>query len=55
MKVAENASAYYAESVKAIFSMLGFDCRIEKNEDHVTAYVDSLPTRNTLPAQEPVP
>jgi len=38
----KNASAYYGESVKSIFSMLGLDCRIEENEDQVTAYVDTL-------------
>lgn len=45
----KNASAYYAESVKAIFSMLGLDCRIEENEDQVTAYVDALPSHPLLP------
>jgi len=40
----KNASAYYAESVKAVFSMLGLECRIEENEDQVTARVDVLPT-----------
>jgi hypothetical protein len=44
----KNASAYYAESVKAIFSMLGLDCRIEENEDQVTAYVDALPSHHLL-------
>jgi hypothetical protein len=35
-----NASAYYGESVKAVFTLLGLDCRIEENEDQVTAYVN---------------
>jgi hypothetical protein len=38
----KNASAYYGESVKAIFALLGFDCRIEENEDQVTAYVGAI-------------
>src|SRR5207245_4558908 len=50
----KNASAYYAEFVKAVFAMLGLDCRIEENEDQVTAYVDALPSRPLLPPLKPV-
>jgi len=50
----KNASAYYAELVKAVFAMLGLDCRIEENEDQVTAYVDALPSRPLLPPLKPV-
>ncbi len=45
----KNASAYYSESVKAVFGMLGLDCRMEENEDQVTAYVDALPSSTLLP------
>jgi hypothetical protein len=48
-----NASAYYAESVKALFALLGLDCRMEENEDQVTAYVDALPSRALLPRLKP--
>jgi len=40
--------------VKAVFAMLGLDCRIEENEDQVTAYVDALPSRPLLPPLKPV-
>jgi len=49
----KNASAYYAESVKAVFALLGLDCRMEENEDQVTAYVDALPSRGLLPPLKP--
>ena len=45
----KNASTYYGESVKAVFAMLGLDCRIEENEDQVTAYVDALPSSSLPP------
>ncbi len=45
----KNASAYYSESVKAVFGMLGLNCRMEENEDQVTAYVDALPSSTLLP------
>lgn len=45
----KNASAYYGESVKAIFALLGLDCRTEENEDQVTAFVDALPSHPLLP------
>jgi hypothetical protein len=48
-----NASAYYAESVKAVFALLGLDCRMEENEDQVTAYVDGLPSRAILAPLKP--
>jgi hypothetical protein len=38
----KNASGYYGESVKAIFALLGLDCRIEENEDQVTAHVGAI-------------
>lgn len=41
----KNASAYYSESVKAVFAMLGLDCRMEENEDQITAYVQTVPSR----------
>jgi hypothetical protein len=47
----KNASAYYGESVKTVFSILGHDCRIEENEDQVTAYVDVHPSPK--PIQKP--
>ena len=49
----KNASAYYAELVKAIFALLGLNCRMEENEDQVTAYVDALPSRSLLPPLKP--
>ena len=49
----KNASAYYAESTRAIFALLGFDCRIEENEDQVTAHVDALPSSSLLPPLKP--
>jgi len=49
----KNASAYYAESLKAIFALLGLDSRMEENEDQVTAYVDALPSRGFLPPLKP--
>ena len=50
----KNASAYYAESVKAVFALLGLDCRTEENEDQVTAYVDAPPSHTLLPPLKPV-
>ena len=50
----KNASAYYSESVKAVFGMLGLDCRMEENEDQVTAYVDAPPSPTLLPPLKPV-
>jgi hypothetical protein len=38
-----NGSAYYAESIKAVFALLGLACRIDENEDQVTAYVEATP------------
>ena len=49
----KNASAYYAESTRAIFALLGLDCRIEENEDQVTAHVDALPSSSLLPPLKP--
>ncbi len=49
----KNASVYYGESVKAVFAMLGLDCRIEENEDQVTAYVDALPSSSLLQPPKP--
>jgi hypothetical protein len=46
----KNASAYYAESVRAVFTLLGLGCRIEENEDQVTAYVDALPSHALVPS-----
>jgi hypothetical protein len=40
----KNVSAYYSESVRAVFAMLGLDCRMEENEDQVTAYVQVVPS-----------
>jgi len=48
-----NASAYYGESVKAVFSMLGLDCRLEENEDQVTAHVDALPSHGLHASLKP--
>jgi hypothetical protein len=45
-----NASAYYSESVKAVFALLGLDCRMEENEDQVTAYVDSDSLKEPSPS-----
>ena len=45
----KNASAYYAESVKALFSMLKLTCRVDENEEQVVAYVDALPSHPLLP------
>ncbi len=38
-------------TIKAIgkVGMLGLDCRMEENEDQVTAYVDALPSSTLLP------
>jgi hypothetical protein len=44
-----NASAYYAESIKAIFALLGLVCRIDENEDQITAHVGATPAA-ILPA-----
>ncbi|HEV2120888.1 MAG TPA: hypothetical protein VGS11_12400 [Candidatus Bathyarchaeia archaeon] len=46
----KNASAYYGESVKAVFAMLGLDCKVEENEDQVTAHVDILPSIKLPPS-----
>jgi hypothetical protein len=43
-----NASAYYGESVKAVFGLLGLDCRLEEHEDQVTAYVEAHPSKIPL-------
>jgi hypothetical protein len=45
-----NASAYYSESVKAVFALLGLDCRMEENEDQITAYVDSDSLKEPSPS-----